>query len=151
MNDEQQQDTVIPPQRGGAQAGAALPGHLPIFPPDVPRPRSKPWCLGCSLCSPGSPSTKSKTTSSPTCLVASAVDPSRCHKVRGPLSQACSSPPSPSVASVIPVSLSLHPLVLRRHGICSSSQPSCSQRPLLLLLPPPDLLLPGGYTPDGAR
>lgn len=41
--------------------------------------------------------------------------------------------------------------VFCRHGICSAGQPSCCQRPLLLLLPPPDLLLPGRYPPDGAR
>ena len=61
---------------------AELTGNLPPPPPDVPRPRSKAPCLGSSPYSLGSPSTRSKTTSSPTFWAASAVEPSRCHKVR---------------------------------------------------------------------
>lgn len=55
--------------------------------------------------------------------------------------------PNPSLPAPQALTLS----VLCRHGIRSAGQPTCSQWPLLLLLPPPDLLLPGGYTPDGAR
>ncbi|XP_077013701.1 solute carrier family 26 member 9 isoform X3 [Tamandua tetradactyla] len=73
------------------------------MPSDVPRPRSKPWCSDFSPFSPGSPSTRSKTTSSPTCSVDSVVDPSRSHKAwrslcwpTFPPSMASTPPSSPS-------------------------------------------------------
>ena len=51
-------------------------------PAGAPQPSSKPLCLGCCLCSPGSLNTRSKTTSSLTCWVDSVEGVSRCHKVR---------------------------------------------------------------------
>jgi hypothetical protein len=58
--------------------------NLPSSPAGAPQPSSKPLCLGCCLCSPGSLNTRSKTTSSLTCWVDSVEGVSRCHKVRVP-------------------------------------------------------------------
>lgn len=133
--------------------------NLPSSPAGAPQPSSKPLCLGCCLCSPGSLSTRSKTTSSPTCWVDSVEGASRCHKVRVPSARpnwplppvlSPSLPPTPGnqmLSRAKPHSF----FASCRHGICIAGQPSCCQRSLLLLLPPPDLLLLRGYTPDGAR
>ena len=137
--------------------------NLPSSPAGAPQPSSKPLCLGCCLCSPGSLNTRSKTTSSLTCWVDSVEGVSRCHKVRVPSAGpnwslppvlSPSPPPTPGnqmLSSANPHSFFFFFFSSCRHVICIAGQPSCCQRSLLLLLPPPDLVLLRGYSPDGAR
>lgn len=135
--------------------------NLPSSPAGAPQPSSKPLCLGCCLCSPGSLNTRSKTTSSLTCWVDSVEGVSRCHKVRVPsagpnwsLPPVLSPSPPPTPGNQMLSRAKPHSFFFFsscRHGICIAGQPSCCQRSLLLLLPPPDLFLLRGYSPDGAR